>query len=396
MTWQRGLVSISRAVEELNLGLIERKREVYLSMVALVARQHLFLLGPPGTGKSFVARKVGQATGGPFYEILLTKFTTPDEVFGPISVKGLIERETYERKVEGYLPTARVAFTDEIWKASSAILNNLLTIINERVFDNGGRRITVPLDTVIAASNELPEDDTLSALYDRFLLRHEVAPVSNPIQLLSPLPDVSPKIEPAHLADVQEAARHVMLPSNVQGAMVALKGVLAKKGIEIGDRRFQQSARLVQATALLDGGKMVAGPEHLRILTACYWETPDQIPAVETEVMRAIGPGIPLSSGQRSAPAPSRTPAGPSALAQAIAGEPMATTVNLAMRGMNQGALDLLRDHSLHLRIDKMLTQPQVTESATPIKNIIDQAQNWKTSIQGHIANTPGASWGPP
>lgn len=130
------------------------------------------------SGKSDLGRRLAQITGGLFFERLLTKYTNPEELFGPLSLSAL-ERDEYVRKVDGYLPTASVAFLDEIFKANSAILNSLLTILNERLFDNGVERRRVPLAAVVGASNELPDSDELEALYDRFLVRRRVSAVSD-------------------------------------------------------------------------------------------------------------------------------------------------------------------------------------------------------------------------
>lgn len=138
------------------------------------------LLGPPGTAKSELGRRLSSVCGdgGIFFERLLTRFSVPEELFGPLSMKGL-ENDEYVRQIDGYLPTATVAFVDEVFKANSAILNSLLTILNERLFDNGNKRVEVPLLCLVGASNELPESEELDALYDRFLLRSCVEQVSS-------------------------------------------------------------------------------------------------------------------------------------------------------------------------------------------------------------------------
>lgn len=149
-----------------------------LLLLAAFCGEHLLLLGPPGTAKSELGRRLSAICGGAsFFERLLTRFSVPEELFGPLSMKGL-ENDQYVRQTEGYLPTATVAFIDEVFKANSAILNSLLTILNERLFDNGNQRIKVPLLCLVGASNELPESEELDALYDRFLLRSSVEQVS--------------------------------------------------------------------------------------------------------------------------------------------------------------------------------------------------------------------------
>src|SRR5690606_19428219 len=154
------LVEKLRALRDTLLGgLVERDDAVRLGLLAALAGEHLLLLGPPGTAKSMIARRLHLAfDGSTYFERLLTRFTVPEELFGPLSIKGL-EEDRYERLTEAYLPKASIAFLDEIFKANSAILNALLTLLNEREFDNGVKREATPLIAVIGASNELPEGE---------------------------------------------------------------------------------------------------------------------------------------------------------------------------------------------------------------------------------------------
>jgi MoxR-like ATPase len=285
----RGVETIAGANQFLCGAMVERDIEAWLAMVALVSRQHLFLLGPPGTAKSLLAQFVRRALGPetPYFELLLTRFTDPNEVFGPVRIKRFLEDEEYLRKTERYLPWATIAFLDEIWKSSSAVLNALLTIVNERKYDNGGQRVDVPLQTLFAASNELPQDSSLAALYDRFLIRREVSPVSEPLKLLDlPELDSPPPIE--NLAQVQAACRAVVLPKLVKETMLSIKDHLAsEEDIQVGDRRFRQSASLVQASAILEG-REEADLSDLLVLAHCYWETPDQQQSVSRIVCQRI------------------------------------------------------------------------------------------------------------
>jgi len=131
---------------KLSKGLLERETEVRLLLLAALCGEHLLLLGPPGTAKSELARRLSGMCGCDYFERLLTRFSVPEELFGPLSMKGL-ENDQYIRQTDGYLPTAEVAFVDEIFKANSPILNALLTLLNERLFDNGNQRLPVPLRT---------------------------------------------------------------------------------------------------------------------------------------------------------------------------------------------------------------------------------------------------------
>lgn len=276
-------VTFADVKHEIGQVLFERDREIYLSLVAIVAREHLFMLGPPGTGKTALAGMWGRAIPGGFFEILLSKFTEPSEVFGPLSVKGLMERDEYRRNTAGYMPDCRISMLDEIWKASSAILNSLLTILNERQFDNGGIRETTRVGTVFGASNEMPADASLGAIYDRFMLRCEVAPVTDSMKLLSIPTAKIPQISEEYLLQMQQAADNVHVSSDVHRALVFIRETLKTRGITISDRRFRKSIGLIQASAAI-AHRQVAAPQDLKILAYCFWVTPDQAPMVKLVV----------------------------------------------------------------------------------------------------------------
>ena len=164
---------IEQLFDALNKGIYEKENEIALSLLAAVAGESIILLGPPGVAKSMVARRLSKAfSGARSFEYLMSKFSTPDEIFGPVSTSKLKDSDDYERVTEGYLPTADVVFLDEIWKAGPAIQNTLLTVINEKVFRNGNRLVSLPLKLLIAASNELPAQGR-RVLYKRTLLSRQ-------------------------------------------------------------------------------------------------------------------------------------------------------------------------------------------------------------------------------
>ena len=160
--------------KELNRDYQERRDVIRGLLVGLLSREHVLLLGPPGTAKSALAEDLCNRIGGRYFRWLLARTSTPEELFGPVSLRAL-EQDSYRRVTTGKLPEATVAFLDEIWKANSAVLNTMLSVLNERLFFNDGQLVKVPLEFAVGASNELPEDrEELGALWDRFLLRYLV------------------------------------------------------------------------------------------------------------------------------------------------------------------------------------------------------------------------------
>lgn len=165
-------------------GLIGRRDHARMLLLAAMAGENAILFGPPGTAKSLLARRLKDcfADDVRYFECLLTKFSMPEEVFGPVSLKGL-EKDIFRRVYDRYMPGAGVAFIDETFKANSAILNSMLTILNEREFDTGNERVKVPLRCVVGASNEMPKEAELEALYDRFIIRMRVDRLQDEEQL---------------------------------------------------------------------------------------------------------------------------------------------------------------------------------------------------------------------
>jgi MoxR-like ATPase len=276
--------------------LVERDVPVRLALLAALAGEHLLLIGPPGTAKSLIARRLSLAfEGASCFERLLTRFTVPEELFGPLSIKAL-ESDRYERLTDAYLPAASVAFLDEIFKANSAILNALLTLLNEREFDNGSRRIKTPLIAAIGASNELPEGEELDALYDRFLLRLHVGPVSAGAfpELLALRGESSSdlsgleRLTPAEIAAVQAAAVRVPVPADIVALLCELREWCLAEGIQVSDRRWRKVVKLLQVSALTNGSDQVSIWDAW-LLQHCLWESPEDHEKVQQWYTERVG-----------------------------------------------------------------------------------------------------------
>ena len=316
-------------LREMNRGIYEKETEISLSLLAALAGESIILLGPPGVAKSMVARQLKNAfRDAHSFEYLMSRFSTPDEIFGPVSIQKLKTSDTYERTVDGYLPTADVVFLDEIWKAGPAIQNTLLTVINEKIFRNGNREMHLPLKLLVAASNELPaKGEGLEALWDRFVIRIESRPIKMEKNFRAMLLEVKSSLEvkseerrvknstdlfedtisdeqigadvsisPAEYAEWSQAIDKIGVKEEVLDAISRIRKALRavnvdeaaeRRNIYVSDRRWKNIVRLLRTSAFMQDREEVDICDLLPIYH-CLWQEPEERDAIRSIVICSL------------------------------------------------------------------------------------------------------------
>lgn len=277
---------------------IGKDEVIRLMLVAVIAGEHAVLLGPPGTAKSALIRSMAQLLQAQYFEYLLTRFTEPNEIFGPVDIAAFRDG-SYRRRTEGMLPEAEIVFLDEVFKSNSAILNALLTLLNERRVVVGGQAIRCPLISVFGASNEVPGDETLNAIFDRFLIRvhsdnldayhfsellsrgvqHELRAMSR--QTMQPI------VSSAELTTLSASVGQRMRFDDA--FLSTYKGVVFQiraEGVSLSDRRVVKLLKLFAANAYLEG-RQVADASDLFVLKH-IWNNEDQVSVLEAIIQPVL------------------------------------------------------------------------------------------------------------
>ncbi|WP_368486203.1 AAA family ATPase [Spiroplasma sp. DGKH1] len=285
-------MTLTQRLEELTKQLqkdVYEKEVIFkLAMLAMLSGESIFLLGKPGIAKSLVARRLKHAfKNGTIFEYLMNRFSTPEEIFGPISIEDL-QRGVYKRLIDKYLPTAEIVFLDEIWKAGPSIQNTLLTIINEKIFRNAGVDIKVPMKLLISASNELPaEGQGLEALYDRFIIRYIAQGLKeeeNFNDMIAGVTNLDVQVDEALQITHEEydvwrkEINQVKMEQDTFDFINRFRKAMyvATEGqYYISDRRWKKIAHLMKASAYYNGRDTVDKPDWL-VIPYCIWDDEQQ------------------------------------------------------------------------------------------------------------------------
>ena len=277
----------------LNTHFLDKQEIIRLLVISAIAGEHMVLVGPPGTAKSAIIRMFSRLVDAQYFEYLLTRFTEPNELFGPVDIKEFREGR-YTRRTEGMLPEAEIVFLDEIFKSNSAILNSLLTVINERKFSHGAEVREVPLISMFAASNEVPNDENLAAMFDRFLLRvlsdnldsyhfHELLSrgIDNEVRRMAGREDQTrPVIAASELRTLQRGFDQFMeFPEDFMAKYKGLIFQIRSEGITISDRRAVKLLKLFAASAVFDGRAHVTDGDFF--ILRHIWNNLDQAELLE-------------------------------------------------------------------------------------------------------------------
>lgn len=287
--------------QEMNTILVERDEAIHCLMLAVISGQSMLMLGDPGSAKSFLTYEFcNRIEQGTYFQWMLNKTSDPSEILGPVSIKGM-ENDHYTRVTTGKLPEAHIAFIDECYKANAPVLNIMLPIMNEKIFYNDGKATPIPLITMIGASNEPPEDESLMAFHDRFLFRINVKYVkdaankkrmyTNFINARRGLNNLVQKttITVDEIKLLNEESKTINVPKDIINQFIKFINTLDKQTIHVSDRRQNECFKIMQASAVLRGAKSV-GIDDFKALTYVLWEKEEHIPIIQQEIAKLVNP----------------------------------------------------------------------------------------------------------
>ena len=287
---------LKKLIKELNRNLIEREEHIKLALLSLLSNENMVLIGPPGTAKSEISRRISKSIeNGTHFEYLLTKFTTPEEIFGPISIKEL-ENDNFHRQTKSYISDSNIVFLDEVFKANSSILNSLLTILNERIYHNGSNVEKTKIFSIISASNELPFGHVeLEALYDRFLIKKEVSYVKNPVDLIGinidkVNLDENIKIKKEEIKKIIKESKSIQVSDYIKNKIINIKNEIENNFGEeedISDRRLVKTVNFLKVAAFTNDRKNISVFDLL-LLQHIFWKNPKNTNLVKEIIVKEI------------------------------------------------------------------------------------------------------------
>lgn len=397
---------IKAILSDIGRGVYEKDEELLLSLLAALAGESILLLGPPGIAKSMIARRIKYAfRDARSFDYLMSRFSTTDEVFGPVSISRLKTSDSYERSIDGYLPTADVAFLDEIWKAGPAIQNTLLTVINEKLFRNGNKELRLPLKILIGASNELPaQGEGLEALWDRFIIRVVCKPISDEKNFRKMLlgsdenniAESDLAISEEEYAKWQKEIKDVTVTEDVlqviteirrQLHSVKIKDSSVQRDIYVSDRRWKKIVMLLKASAFMHD-RTQTDVSDVFVAHHCLWNNPEEYDDLKQIVMKAMGAAITEKIGR---------------MRQMLNSDLRATNVNQAIKEIEKTGQDTeLKIYDKYyyyvvnhgtgntyifladLRRMTIYTPEQIKHMVTPLQGIMYHPANepWRTVIR--------------
>jgi MoxR-like ATPase len=288
-----------QAEHELGDAVLEREAPIRSMVQALLTRQHVLLLGPPGTAKSYLTLLVtALVDGAECFSHQLTRTTMPDELFGSWDISKITTGQMERISMGGTMRSAHVAYLDEVFKANSTTLNALLGTLNERTFRNGTAGVEhLPLVSCVGTSNEYPQGDDLGALYDRFLLRHWIGYVQEEtswteLVLGGSRPNVSTRITLAELERAQADVQLVNLPQSLGPVLLSIRAALAQVGIQASDRRWRTAMGVVRAAAWLDGRAEASKADLLSLVNVLWNEHETEARKVNEVLLETCAPKL--------------------------------------------------------------------------------------------------------